>query len=219
MKCRSQNESKENARRGTQTFGVHPHLKHLNPGDAITVLPSILRLTRRVTRLPHFGHDGMKAAGISLPVSRQRSLTSCSLRRCHESRSRILGRAPASGRTATSSSRFRSFMAECSTAALSAACGESTPGSGSRNHCTVPAPQTVGNSCHRLVIRSVTQGAGGSRRQRKSPSAVMHARSATGCASRELSIQSRQRDCNEAEANKKPGQRNALQGLNLNAKH
>jgi hypothetical protein len=111
-------QRKENARRRTQTFGVHPHLKHLNPGDAITVLPSILRLARRVTRPPHFGHDGIKAAGISLPVSCQRSLTRCSLRWCHECRSRILGCAPALGRTATSSPRIRSFMAECSTVLL-----------------------------------------------------------------------------------------------------
>ncbi len=149
----SDGAAKEKARRGTQTFGVHPHLKHLNPGDAITVLPSILRLTRRVTRLPHFGHDGIKAAGISLPVSRQRSLTSCSLKRCHECRSRILGCAPASGRTATSSPRSRSFMAECSPGALSAACGGSTPGSGSRDHCTGSAQPVANNLCHGLVIK------------------------------------------------------------------
>ena len=48
--------------------------------------------------------------------------------------------------------------------ALSAACGESTPGSGSRNHCTGFARQAVGPSCQRSVIKR--SGVGPRRRLR-----------------------------------------------------
>jgi hypothetical protein len=74
---------KENARHKAQPFGIQLHFEHLNPGDAIIVLLSILRCTCRPRRMPHLGHGGLNIAGISLLLSRQRILSARCLKRHH----------------------------------------------------------------------------------------------------------------------------------------